>query len=1422
MPRRLCFLFLLALLAWPRGASAQLPPGPDPVVDVLVLYSDRALQDLLDDGRQVLSSVEAAIAQTNRVLADSGARARMRLVGVERSVNLAPNLPRDTISMLAAGLVSEAITLRETRQADLVYAITPRGGDIARDCEAVTPLAGYDLRLATRGHYAAGQGLCRFTYTMMRALGLGTFPGTGDAARPYGYGVLRASTEASIGTIGASEVCSVDCTPVERLTSPGASVDGVPIGDAATADAVRAVDEGALFVSSYRGCAYDVTPAGASVQVPAMGGTYAYTITTDAACATGLPDTAGTFVTVDHGDPLRRGSAVVTIAVGANPTYAPRVTEVTIGHTRVTFRQAATNDGECLSADVRPATLSLSATATTFAFEYRAPEGCRLVQAWNAGSSSQVRVRTELIGQGAAWVPAELPIGRNTRRTTTVTNYTLSGAALDVTQAAGLCTPSLPAFDMTVQVDGTTVSAGLSLPDGCDWSLDPLPSWVTATPSAATAPSSIEWRVAANPGVTRVAQVGLRTSDGVTTWRIIQAGATCTALAYAGAGLPPAGGTSVLTLAFKPGQGACPWQVTGLPSWLTASPQSGVGPATISLTAAANEGASRLATLLVGGALVGLEQTRANCVVTLDPGDVVPAEGGLRRVDVSARSDCSWGGQPMESWAQPLPVVPRGEGDGWFLVRVDPNPGYDREQLIAGAGLTPPPLRQAGALGPWPGGTDCVAAAVPSHTLTAEGQALTITLHVRGHCGWTLKPSVPWLVPLTTSSVGPATIVVVVTPNASGVPRTGDLQVNGQRISVTQAPLFTCRYQPLSGLAPPSGGRFILSVFAVRGCGWTTPADTGTPWLTFDAPGQARAGSGAVDVTALPNTTGAERVASLDLFGQSITVTQYPDPRCRLSFAPASIVVPSAATSFDVLFTLGEGCPWTARVDQAWLTASGPTAGVGPGRVRVSSAASSSELNRFGQIRINGAAFSVSQEPFVPATPSRQFLAEGATGRFFETDIALLNPYLAPVPAVLTFLRSGQPPLIHTVDIPASSRITVRPADLPGLGTAEFSTVIDTQRPIAIDRTMRWAEGRGSHSETGIVVPGLTWYLAEGATMGGFNLFYLLQNPGDTDADVVISYLRGGGRAPLQKSYVIPARSRQNVWVDIEQFDTPVGPQPLLAEAEVSGVIESRNGVPIIVERAMYLDRPGQPFAAGHNSAGITAPALEWYLAEGATGAFFDLFVLIANPTDTASHVRVEYLRAQGGPITKTYDVPARSRFNIWVDEEVFDGLGKALADAAVSMTLKADNGVPIVVERAMWWPGADWHEAHNSRGATAPGRRWGIADGRRDAGSGTETFVLVANTSDHPARVVGTYLLGGGAAAYTSMELAPKSRGNLPFPVLNSAVGAIEYGVIVESMDIGDGRVADLVVERATYSDAAGVRWAAGSNSLATRLPDQ
>src|SRR4029077_4147224 len=107
------------------------------------------------------------------------------------------------------------------------------------------------------------------------------------------------------------------------------------------------------------------------------------------------------------------------------------------------------------------------------------------------------------------------------------------------------------------------------------------------------------------------------------------------------------------------------------------------------------------------------------------------------------------------------------------------------------------------------------------------------------------------------------------------------------------------------------------------------------------------------------------------------------------------------------------------------------------------------------------------------------------------------------------------------------------------------------------------------------------------------------------------------------------------------------------------------SDVPILVERSMYMDtaNPPQVFGAGHAGAGVTATNTRWFLAEGATGGFFDMYYLIANPSTQPTRVRVTYLLPNGAPpLVKQYNVLAQSRFTISVDGE--DPL---LADTPVS-----------------------------------------------------------------------------------------------------------------------------------------------------------
>jgi hypothetical protein len=425
----------------------------------------------------------------------------------------------------------------------------------------------------------------------------------------------------------------------------------------------------------------------------------------------------------------------------------------------------------------------------------------------------------------------------------------------------------------------------------------------------------------------------------------------------------------------------------------------------------------------------------------------------------------------------------------------------------------------------------------------------------------------------------------------------------------------------------------------------------------------------------------------------------------------------------------------------------------------------------------------------------------------------LANPDPEPASVLLRFLRDNGVPVSHQVAVPGRGHLALDVHRLPGLEFSTFSTVIEADRVIGVDRTMRWNGGAATHTETAVVAPSTTWHLAEGSTSADFSLFYLLQNPNPAPVEARIRYLRPSG-PPIERTLTLAPNIRVTI---------PVDAIPELASTDVSAVVTA--AAPIIVERAMYFSRPGQPFTAGHASAGVAAPALEWFLAEGATGSFFDLFVLVSNPNPTPAAIRVDYLALGGGALTKTYTVPAESRFTIWVDDEQIPaGSGqRPLANASLSTTVRSTNGVPVVVERSMWWPGpavtADfWYEAHNSPGSTAAATRWVVADVETGGPDGAETYVLIANPSARTGRARIQPVTADGTAFGSAHEvdLPPLSRTNVAIGATLTWIGPAA-GVVVDSLGADPVPV---VVERATYASPGGLLWTAGANALAAPLP--
>jgi hypothetical protein len=440
-----------------------------------------------------------------------------------------------------------------------------------------------------------------------------------------------------------------------------------------------------------------------------------------------------------------------------------------------------------------------------------------------------------------------------------------------------------------------------------------------------------------------------------------------------------------------------------------------------------------------------------------------------------------------------------------------------------------------------------------------------------------------------------------------------------------------------------------------------------------------------------------------------------------------------------------------------------------------------------------------------PTGAHKYYFAEGAENGFMQTRFAAVNIGTVRARVRMHYQSSDSPNIFDFRNFDADTQTIVLPSRPPN----NFATLVESDQPLIMNREMIWGQTpssatyRGSHMESSIPGPSTTWYLAEGATHGRFDLFYLLQNPTDAEANVSVEYLRPAPLPPIVKTYPVAARSRRTIWVDDE------GPE--LAETDVSATISSDR--PLVVERAMYYSTPEQSWIAGHDGAGVTAPAPRWFVAEGATGSFFDFYVLIANPGSEDASLKVTHLLSDGGPpIEKIYTAAARSRLTIDVKHE-----DPRLASAEVSTIVESTSGAPVVVERALWWPSGNWYEAHLSAGATATGTKWGFAGETEHRRSDSDMFLLIANTSSSPGTAT-IKLLPANVTDFSEVvvPLPANSRVTVQtsawFPPIppNGARGS--FGGIIEA-DV------PIVVEQANYTNSGGRVWELGSSALATKL---
>jgi hypothetical protein len=426
------------------------------------------------------------------------------------------------------------------------------------------------------------------------------------------------------------------------------------------------------------------------------------------------------------------------------------------------------------------------------------------------------------------------------------------------------------------------------------------------------------------------------------------------------------------------------------------------------------------------------------------------------------------------------------------------------------------------------------------------------------------------------------------------------------------------------------------------------------------------------------------------------------------------------------------------------------------------------------------------------------YLAEGSTGAFFDTDLLLANPNNTSVPVTITYFKEGGSRVLDDRTLAPLSRTTIHVDDVAGMEATSFSTAVasPTGLPLIVERTMRWDKsGYGAHGERATEGAAPQWYFAEGS-QGFFSTFFLLVNPQTMANTAHITYFREG-EAPLLRDVPMPPESRVTVYAgaDAELKDRSFG--ALVAFDQ-----------PGTAERAMYFGTDPL-WSGGSDSVGVTAPSTSWYLAEGATGSFFNTFVLLANPGTVDATATLTYLPDTGTPVVKQRVVPAGQRVTINIATE-----DASLESAAVSTRVESTQ--PILVERSQYWPAPNWYESHNSFGLTSTATRWGLAEGRVGGASSYQTYILLANPGTQAADVTVRFLRTTGVPLVKTFTVPPARRFNIAITGGGGDVPELleaEFGAVIESSQ-------PIAVERAMYSNANGVVWAAGTNATATPLP--
>ncbi len=431
--------------------------------------------------------------------------------------------------------------------------------------------------------------------------------------------------------------------------------------------------------------------------------------------------------------------------------------------------------------------------------------------------------------------------------------------------------PDPPPDDCNVSVSPSSLNAPdeglireivISTGARCGWQVNTDASWVTVAPASGTGDARVRVDVAANSGRTPRSAT-IRIGDDTVT--VTQAARTdCASLiglepAAQNAGVDRGSFTATVTAPAD-----CEWTATA-DSWISVSPASGSGGATLRYTTAANSNASRTGTIRVGRKV--LTVTQEGCAFSLAPSaQTVGAGNASGSVDVTTGSACEW--RPSaDSWIQFAAGERTGSRSVSFTVTA--NPGQAARTGAIRVGNQSAAVTQAAPDRQPEPELPCPAAVSPtSQSVPAGGGAYEFSVKTGSGCQWSASADVPWI---SIRSFSSGLVTYSVAPNPEGA-RVGRVRAGAQAVQVSQAAReqTVCTYVVDPGRHDVSilgdSGKFAVSTSP--GCAWSArPLE---PWISV----KPSEGSGPGTIEFSVERAGAPREGTILVAGHKVVIVQ--------------------------------------------------------------------------------------------------------------------------------------------------------------------------------------------------------------------------------------------------------------------------------------------------------------------------------------------------------------------------------------------------------------------------------------------------------------------------------------------------------------------------------------------------------------------